>query len=241
MPAKGSEIPHTAFTHHRIGIHSDQSEGNQVIAGLTPVLSTANIPKSALDRCEALAKFQVMQEEPESASFKNYGMDAARTLIELKNSGDDDSDTNAVLALLARSQQQPSIARDLAEEVIAKEKTPNRAKIESLRLLAQLAYQRRDYAKAIEHYQQLTSYAQEPVDHFYLGICFQNSGNSKAAIESLLRTVEIAPNYVDAHRLLSAIYKNNQQFPESQKHTALAERHEARLRTLGQGATKNEK
>lgn len=233
MPKKGSEVPHTAFTHHRIGMHVENGNPNEVIAGLTPVLNTSDLSQSVLDRCEALAKFQVMQEEPGESDFRNYGMDAARALITLKNAGKDDADSNTILALLARSQQQPSIATDLAEEVVSKEKTPSRAKIEAVRLLAQLAYQRRDYAKAITYYEQLTSYAQEPVDHFYLGICHQNAGNSSAAIKSLKRTVEIAPNYIDAHRLLSAILKNSQRLVESEKHADLADRHESRLRALG--------
>ncbi|MGB1925526.1 MAG: cytochrome c3 family protein [Rubripirellula sp.] len=237
MPKKGSEVPHTAFSHHRIGVHTEKGKASEVIAGLTPVLNTSNLPQSVLDRCEALAKFQVMQEDPSESDFKDYGMDAARALIQLKNAGKDDADSNTILALLARSQQQPSIATDLAEEVLRKERTPSRAKIEAIRLLAQLAYQRRDYRKATQYYQQLTSYAQEPVDYFYLGISHQNAGNSEAAIQSLKRTVELAPNYVDAHRLLSAILKNNQQLSESKKHDDLANRHEARLRALGEAAT----
>ena len=236
MPQKGSEVPHTAFSHHRIGIHSDDNQNNQVIAGLTPVLNTSGIDSSALERCEALAKFQVMQEEPGAPQFRDYGMDAARALIQLKNAGKDDSDSNTVLALLANSQQQPAIARELAEEVVERETAPNRAMIEAVRLLAQLAYQRRDYQQAIRHYRQVTTYTQEPVDHFFLGICEQNGGNSKAAIDALTRTVELAPNYVDAHRLLSAILEKNQQPDEAKKHADLADRHEARLRDLSNPA-----
>ena len=234
MPKKGSEVPHTAFTHHRIGIHSDRESQSEVIAGLTPVLDTSGISQVALERCEALAKFQVMQEDPGANEFRNYGMDAARSLIQLKNAGKDDSESNTVLALLARSQQQPAIAMDLAAEVVEKEKSPNRAKIEATRVLAQLAYQRQDYKKAVGYYLQLTSFAQEPVDHFFLGVSQQNSGDSAAAIASLSRTVELAPNYVEAHRLLSAILKTNNRLDESQYHSELANRHEARLRALGQ-------
>ncbi|MDA9777948.1 multiheme c-type cytochrome [Rubripirellula sp.] len=236
MPKLGSEVPHTAFSHHRIGIHRKNSSPNEVIAGLTPVLNTSGIPQASLQRCEALAKFQVMQEDPTSTDFKDYGTDAARKLIQLKNAQKDDADSNTVLALLARSQQQPGIATDLAQEVVSKENTPSRAKIEAIRLLAQLAYQRRDYSKAIGYYQQLTTYAQEPVDYFFLGISQQNAGKSEDAILSLMRTVELAPNYVEAHRLLSAILKNSQRIAESEKHEDLANRHEARLKALGKSA-----
>jgi tetratricopeptide (TPR) repeat protein len=177
-----------------------------------------------------------MQEDPTSTDFKDYGTDAARKLIQLKNAQKDDADSNTVLALLARSQQQPGIATDLAQEVVSKENTPSRAKIEAIRLLAQLAYQRRDYPKAIGYYQQLTTYAQEPVDYFFLGISQQNAGKSEDAILSLMRTVELAPNYVEAHRLLSAILKNSQRIAESEKHEDLANRHEARLKALGKSA-----
>jgi tetratricopeptide (TPR) repeat protein len=234
MPKKGSEVPHTAFSHHRIGIHREQTGATQAIAGLTPVLNTSSISAEDLERCMALAKFQVLQEDPGSPSFRSYGMDAARSLIGLKNAGKDDPDSNTVLALLARDQGQPGIAKDVAEEVIATEASPSRARIESVRLLAQLAYQRREYEQAIRLYQQLTQYAQEPVDFFYLGISQQNQGDSANAVESLKRTVALAPAYVDAHQILSAILIKQGRTDEGAKHADLAKRHAARLQRLGE-------
>jgi predicted CXXCH cytochrome family protein len=232
MPKQGSEVPHTAFSHHRIGIHRDVQPNTKVIAGLTPVLDVSRLPADELVRCEALAKFQVSQEQPDEPSFREYGVDAAKALIQLKNAGRADADVNAILAMLASLQGQPEIARQLASEVVEGAASPSRAKIESLRLLAQLAYQRKDFTAAARHYRELTQYREESHDFFQLGLAEQNSGDSQRAIGALRKSVELGPASPDAHRILSAILKLTGQTDPAARHAELARQHELRLQRL---------
>lgn len=236
MPKLDTEIPHTAFHHHRIGIHTAETDAQEVAVGLSPILDISSLTPLERDRCEALAKFQVGQEEPDNPNFKDYGLESAKALIQLKNSGKADSDANTILALLARSQGQPAIARDIATEVIEAEKRPTRPKIEALRLLAQLAYQSRKHEDAAKLYRQVTQYQSEAYDYFQLGISEQNSGQTERAITALKMAVELAPNYVEAHRVLAAILGSQGKSDESNKHQQLATQHEQRMKRLWQSA-----
>lgn len=236
MPKLDTEIPHTAFHHHRIGIHNSKADTPQVATGLSPILDTSNLTPLERARCEALAKFQVAQEEPDNPNFKDYGFDAAKVLIQLKNSGKADPDANTILALLARSQGQATIARDLATEVVNEEKQPTRAKVEALRLLAQLAYQNRKFAEAAKLYREVTQYQSEAYDYFQLGISEQNSGQTERAISALKTAVELAPSYLEAHRVLAAILGSQGKAAEARIHEQRALGHEQRMQKLWQSS-----
>lgn len=232
MPAKDTEVPHTAFHHHRIGIHKSKAVSAKPAVGLTAVLDVSNL--SAIDRmrCEAIAKFQVAQEQPDNVNFQNYGIESAKALIEVKNQGKSDADATTILAMLASAQGQPSIAMNLANEVVASEPTPSRPRIESLRLLAHLAFRQRNYAEAAKYYRELMQYQSEPFDLFQLGLSEQNTGNSTKAIEALQRTVELAPTHIQAHRSLSVIYRSQGKLAQAKRHSDLADEYAKRFQRL---------
>lgn len=235
MPAKETEVPHTALHHHRIGIHQDVADTGKPAVGLSAVLDTSSLSQSERMRCEAIAKFQVAQEQPENPSFKDYGIESAKALIEVKNREESDADATTVLALLAAAQGQPSIAMNLAGEVVDSEQKPSRPRIESLRLLANLAFQRRDYAAAAKYYREVTQYQSEPFDYFNLGLSEQNSGNSANAVKALQRVVELQPPHFQAHRALGVIYRSLGKQDLAQQHFELADQHMKRLQSLDAG------
>ena len=53
-------------------------QGFAVVAVDRDVSGLADIERQ---RCEAMAKFQVAQEQPNNPNFRNYGFDSARTLL----------------------------------------------------------------------------------------------------------------------------------------------------------------
>ena len=128
------------------------------------------------------------------------------------------------------------IARDLATEVVNEEANPTRAKVESLRLLAQLAYQSRKFADAAKLYRQVTQYQSEAYDYFQLGISEQNSGQTERAITALKTAVELAPSYLEAHRVLAALLGSQGKADEAKKHEQLAIQHEQRMQRLWQSS-----
>lgn len=240
MPKKETEMPHTALTHHRIGLHNSNELAPQPVVGLTSVLDISHLSESDRKRCEAIAKFQIAQEQPENPNFSNYANESVKSLIEIKNTGKADADSNTVLALLARTQRQSAIAKQIAAEVVAAEKKPSRPRIEALRLLAQLSYQQRDFSSAAKHYRELVQYQSEPFDHFQLGIAEQNSGDSTKAVAALRKAIELSPTYVEAHRVLAAILKSQGNLNEANLHTELAQKHQLRMQSIWERSQKTQ-
>ncbi|OYP38518.1 tetratricopeptide repeat protein [Rhodopirellula sp. MGV] len=236
MPRKDTEVPHTALTHHQIGIHRGKVDEDEIATGLTAVLDLAHLSPTEQDRCAAIAKFQVMQEQPGNANFRDYGFEAAKALINVKNAGKADAEATAVLAMLARSQNQVAIAKELASEIVRTETKSSRARIESLRLLAQFAYDQGNFKTAVKHYRQLTQLQSEPHDHFQLAIAEQNTGQTNDAIQSLQRAINLAPAYIDAHRLLAALLERNGDTKQAAVHSDLAVRHQTRLQNVAEAA-----
>lgn len=232
MPQLDTEVPHTAFRHHRIGIHRDEAPVQQANTGLASVLSLDDLSALQKQRTLAIAKYQVSQEDPQNVHFRDYGFDAARALIEVKNQGKGDAEVNTVLSLLAAAQRQPTIAKTLSEEVLEQEKSPKRPRVEALRLLAQMAFQRQDYETAVKFYREVTTYQLQPFDFFYLALCEQSLGNPQAAITALNRAASLAPNVADSHRLLAQIYTQLGQQDQAAKHSELANQLQERIQAL---------
>ena len=134
-------------------------------------------------------------------------MQAAETLIRLKQTGPVDARSDSQLALLARAQDQRSIAEDLAQDAVDKEVLPTMARLEATSLLAQLAFQKGDAERAVQLYRSLASEHRDARDMFFLGLCENNVGNVPAAIAALEKSLEIDPAQVGPHSALRAIYQ----------------------------------
>ena len=60
MPQSPTEIPHFAFTHHRIGLHDvDQPPVDKGIESLVPLVDLSHLPKIEQDRLLGLAYLQL--------------------------------------------------------------------------------------------------------------------------------------------------------------------------------------
>jgi predicted CXXCH cytochrome family protein len=233
MPKKDTDVTHAAFRHHRIGIHSKEAVENlDVIAGLSPVLDISSLSKTEQLRCEALAKFQVAQADPGNPNFQNYGIDAAKALIEVKNTGKADADADTILATLAFDQGQGAIAANIAQQVVSREQQPSRARIEALRLLAQLAFQRRDNDQAVKLYREVNQYQRNAYDLYHQGMAEQNAGNTPQAVAALQKSIDVDPSQVEAHRALSAILHSIGRDAEANKHDEAVRKNGARMQKL---------
>ena len=230
MPELDTEVPHTAFRHHRIGIHANQGSKPEVIKGLTAVLDTSSLSAFERKRTMAIAKFQVGQEG--LVNVPDLENELIKTMIELKNTGRPDPDITAILSTLALAQRQPEIASNLATEVVDGNQKNHRARVEALRVLAQLAYARQDFKSAAEHYGSLTKIQSEPTDFFYLGVCQQNRKDSLAAIASLSKAIELDPTNIQAHQVLGAIYERRGNSKEAKHHQEMSDRIVRRMRSL---------
>ena len=233
MPKADTEVVHTAFHHHRIGIHDDADvNAREVIAGLTPVLEIGSIGEQERDRCMALARVQVFRSEPGNPAFANYEMEATAELIRLKNQDIDDPEVNAVLSWLAQNQRQSQIAESLAKRVRSQEPDPTRHRIAATQVLAESAFRRGEKEQAVEYYRELNRYHRDARDTYFLGVCEHNAGNADAGIAALKRSLEIDPTQVAAHQALQAIYQSQGKLSEARFHGREATENQALIERL---------
>ena len=62
MPKRDTNVTHAAFHKHRIGIHRSQRGESEPTGELIPVVDALQLSQRERDRCEAIAKFTLLQE-----------------------------------------------------------------------------------------------------------------------------------------------------------------------------------
>ncbi|MFK8114684.1 MAG: hypothetical protein AB8B91_20955 [Rubripirellula sp.] len=224
MPKAKTNVPHTAFRQHRIGVYSKRASETQrkVVDGLSPVLKLNQLSEQERKRVTSMAKAMAYRADPANPKFATYGVEATGELLQLKQAGVNDPELNAILAWLARDQGQREIAQLLCKEVLIHESRPKNSRIEAISLLAQDAFERRDASEAVRYFRELTGFQRDAYDSYYLGLAENNSGNVDAAIKALVRSLEIDPSQEAAHVALQAIYQAKGDLVKSQYHAEQA-------------------
>lgn len=77
---------------------------------------------------------------------------------------------------------------------------------DALRMLGLIAYQRQEYANAIEFLKKASAIRKKPETLFFLGCSLQSRGLLKEAMASYHRVLKLKPNHVDAHNNLGIIF-----------------------------------
>ena len=238
MPKADTNVTHTAFHHHRIGIHRETT-GLAIkpkTAELLPILDISSLPERERIRCAALAKVLALRGEPANPDYHHFGIEATEALIKLKNSGPVDAVSDSQLALLALAQNQRKIAMELAQESLVKDPRPTLAHIEATGLLARAAFQDGDKELAVKLYRNLTSLQRDAGDMYHLGLCESNVGNIQAAVAALQKSLDIDPTQVGPHAALQAVYEANKQPDKAAFHAESQKRMTEMFQKLSQKA-----
>ena len=235
MPKAETNVAHAALHHHRIGIHAESGDEKVASTGLTPVLDISSLPERERARCAAIAKVGLLRARSSQQAVKNFGFEATEALIKLKSTGPVDPLTDSTLAWLAEMQGQRPIAEGIVEAIVKNEPRPTLARIEATSLLAQYAFEKGDIERAAKLYEEVTGYHRDARDFFYLGLCQNNLGKVKEAIQSLEKSLAIDPTQVSAHMALRAIYDAKKQRQKSEYHQQAQIKNAALLKKLRGG------
>ncbi len=100
MPQVATDIPHVAFTHHRIGIHSETAaeEDDGELADLVPLEDASHLPELDRDRCLGLAYLEFASTQRDNQAFKHYMRRAAEFAGAARRRGLQDAFVDAGLA-----------------------------------------------------------------------------------------------------------------------------------------------
>ncbi|HUY89209.1 MAG TPA: multiheme c-type cytochrome [Pirellulales bacterium] len=224
MPQSPTDIPHIAFTHHRIGIHrpaeetpvADQKNADEPGFGdLTPLSDLSHLPEIERDRCLGLAYLEFAQKQDAPAS-EHYRRRAVELLESVRDRGLRDAYVEAGLARMYWSSSPPRAAQ-LALAALEDDPLPPSERANSLFVLADVGFRSQQWAAAQSALAQLVRLRRHPVDWLLLGLCQAAQGDEPGAIKSLERAAEINPYQRDVHEQLARLYTR-------QRQTELAER-----------------
>jgi hypothetical protein len=208
MPNSATDIPHIAFTHHRIGIHGVRQQGAQpadtalqaTVTELEPVLE---LPPSLTEperiRMLGLAYYTLYRDSTDDSS-RNTFLAKAESLLQVAASGgfDDASVANALgEATAVRGDQVSALrwARRARQQPIV---TPE-DHLSATDLVAQIQLRQREFGTAATSLEYLTKQRLYPADWFLLAVCRQREGNLAAARLAFQRVLEIDAGEPEIH------------------------------------------
>jgi tetratricopeptide (TPR) repeat protein len=227
MPKSPTELPHVAFTHHRIGLHSAAPQ--EIAKPTTPerrpalsLLDLSTIPGPDgpdRQRNHGLALLQL--------TFKTGIPDGLRHAQELlQNAWDGGARDAAVAAGLARIAEEigwNEKAQDWALRTLELETHPSDERCSALRIHSELLFNSGRYEQALAGFEELTQVRRDARHWFYRGMTEQNLNRTEAAINSLRTSLQIDPRNPGPHAALAAIL-GMQKRPAADPHHKAAQR-----------------
>ncbi|MCP4174839.1 MAG: hypothetical protein GY758_29170 [Fuerstiella sp.] len=225
MPSAPTEVPHVAFTHHRIGIHRSidlRAEVGDASAKLIqPVLDDTSLTEADRARCRGLGALRVFLGHSDATNEQTLRI-AQESLQRAWDLGAGDADVAAGLATIAFEVGWSEKIEDWARQALRLDQTASEARSSALSLLSELQFRQGKYDKAFRGFQELTKIRRDARAWFFRGVAAQNLNDTTEAIMSLQKSVEINPRNHAAHVALAALFELNgdQRLRDQHKQTA---------------------
>jgi hypothetical protein len=208
MPTGDTDIPHIAFTHHRIGIHRKTAE-SAAPSGL-PELVPLEVPEhfSALERQRnlGLAYVAATEDHKNKRYVQDFSERALQLLGPVHAAGIRDGATCQGLAVLWY-RKDPQRAAAFAQEAIQDPDLPNEVRAYALAIQADCSLQMGDRPAAIRCLEEIVTLRRLAEDWRLLGKCYQEEHQAEKALAALKKAVEIRPYRHDIHGDLAHAYR----------------------------------
>jgi hypothetical protein len=215
MPMAPTDIPHVAFSHHRIGIHTTSKPFQKAIPAWDPVSGRDVLEPfhdltrySELDRKRALglAYRKAGSHAEIGPVVESFNRRAYQLLSEVWDQG---LHEGAVAAALATGNYRFHLGevQPFAEFALTDPNLDSSDLCAMLFLLADVEFKRWNYAAATERLRRLTTLRRNAVDWSYLSRCERAQGRTAeglAALETAARIGTTSPRF---HRELAELYE----------------------------------
>jgi tetratricopeptide (TPR) repeat protein len=211
MPQVETDIPHIAFTHHRIGIHSLApglpKRDSDLAAGATDLLAygdVSHVSEAEQERCLGLAYLEASSKSDSRAASDAYRR-RARSLLETalaRTPGDGE-----VAAALAKMywMENHSGALQLAQAALRDPRISSASRVNALFVAGEILLESGQAETALTHLKELTQLRRIAEDHLLLAGCQAELGRFAEAEEAALVAVRIDPFRAEAYDLLAKI------------------------------------
>jgi tetratricopeptide (TPR) repeat protein len=208
MPRSPTEIPHLAFTHHRIGVHDGQLAPSGRGAGrgeLRPFLELTRLRDAHRKRSLGLGYLEVANREKEPLLAADYRERALELMTEARSAGVRDAVLDVGLARLRFDLRRGDVL-SLARDALAHADLAGQDRCTALFLLADAESGRGCHAEAVVALRELTRLRRHAVDWLLLADCERALGHRDAADAALTTAVRINPRLWKVHQYLADQY-----------------------------------
>lgn len=246
MPKSATSVPHTAFTHHRIGIHEEDAPPSPALTNpgqLVPSQDIAHFPEIERARCLGLAYLHVSGDAQFEAHATVYHQRGLELLEDVRQRGLRDPEVDSSLANLYW-RQNPRQAIALAEAALAYAPPSPDARVEALFVLGTShfdaaipprtpfdalflvptdRFDRTRLARAQDSLEELVTLRRDPEDWLLLSICRRVGGDQPGALQAAEKASEISPGNPMIHAILALIHEQSGNRDEAATHRRWAE------------------
>jgi len=228
MPRSATEIPHLAFTHHRIGVHGrardaarEHVPASYGAALLRPFRDSARFGDVDQKRALGLGYLEAGNRETDAARAASLRHRALELLSEARAAGLRDAVLEASLARIRFDLRLPD-GQTYAESALAFPDLSGQDRCNALFLLADAQAAAGRKQDAVAGLRQLVELRRHSVDWLLLADCEQALGNDAGTVESLEIAVRINPRLWKAHRYLAETYRQQGDAARAAWHQRLA-------------------
>jgi len=223
MPASPTEIPHLAFTHHRIGVHAQKPAAHDARqpGSLKPFLDVSRLSAIDQKRSLGLGYLETANLERDPALADHYRRHALDTLMSVQKAGLRDPALEAGLARLHFDLRLNGVA-EFARSALNYSEISAQDRCNALFQLADEHAKNREYRQAIPLLLELTTLRRHPFDWLMLADCRKNLDGPAAAIEALEQAVRINPRLWKIQQHLAEHYRQQGDAKKAAWHQARA-------------------
>ncbi len=219
MPTSETEIPHIAFTHHRIGRHGNETQAKSVeIPILVPVEDISKLDPIDQKRNLGLAYFEVYRDGLHPHLAGAFQKRALEQLEAVYRAGLKDGATMAALAELYWNAHELSQASLYAQEAITAPDLTAGSRGESLLFLADCDRQDRNFSLAITNLEESVQLRRSANAWRLLGASYLDQNQLQKALTALRASLAIRPYRPTTHLGLADVYRRLGDIPHVKEH-----------------------
>ncbi len=224
MPRGDTEIPHIAFTHHRIGRHGTKpSVGGLATPELVAVEDGSHLTPLDLQRNLGHAYVEAYR-NPVYGQFAAVFRDRARQNLEaVYAAGLREGETTAALAEIYWNLKDLPRASDYAREAIGTREVRPNSRALALLLLADCERQIGDFPTAIVHLEEVVRLRRSADDWRLLGMSYFDQNQLDKALPTLQEALAIRPYRHTTHLGLAETYRRLGDIPHANEHLEKAQ------------------
>jgi tetratricopeptide (TPR) repeat protein len=215
-----ADLPHVAFTHHRIGIHEEpppSSENSVEEKILIPMGDVSHLQPIDQDRCLGLAYMELL--ESPSADQGKAAMHRGKTLLEgVVSRGLSDGEVEAGLATCYRKEK-PYQAIQQARKALAHANLSPDTRIKMLWLAGSASFDLGQIDQAIQFLEPLSRIHRKAETYVLLDVCYQQKGRFEDSLKAARKAAEISPWRPDLQKRLAGLYASHGQMDLAREHS----------------------